>query len=328
MFRFTFGRGDKPRSDENGARFNSPPPPRLDIAALKREEGDRLQALRHALANGVLPPNVTNRLQSQLRGELPWTSDLSVNEWAALRPYRLRPIGQVVGSCFYHVGYVPNGYSGFYTQSHEMAAPTRALTEGRALALARMEQEARVLGANAVVGVHLKRTRFVFEDVIYEFAAYGTAVRVEGLPESQAPLLCTVSGQDFARLLAAGALPVGLAMGASFYYLRTDWWDVRQEMSFYNQEMTHFQRGLGTARKMAGAKLRRDAERLGAKGVVGTELEFDVQEIPGGMTNENERIEDHLISVFMMGTAVEYISDPPARGAYRPVLDMRDKVQR
>ena len=208
-----------------------------------------------------------------------------------------------------------------------MGGPTRALTEGRELALRRMEQEARALGANAVVGVHLERKRFVFDDVIYEFAAYGTAVNVEGLSPSKAPLLCTVSGQDFARLLAAGALPVGLAMGASFYYLRTDWWDVRQQMSFYNQEMTHFQRGFGTARKMAASKLRRDAEHLGAKGVVGTEMEFDVEEIPGGMTNDNERIEDHLIIAFLMGTAVEYISDPPARGAYHPVLQMNDKVK-
>ncbi len=328
MFRFTFGRGDRSRGDDHRSPFNSPPPPRLDLAALKREEGERLRALHDALASGVLPPNVERRLRSQAGGELPWTSDLSVNEWAALRPYRLRPLGQVVGSCFYHVGYVPNGYAGFYTQSHEMGAPTRALTEGRSLALARMEQEARALGANAVVGVHLQRKRFVFENVVYEFAAYGTAVRVEGLPESREPLLCTVSGQDFARLLAAGALPVGLAMGASFYYLRTDWWDTRQQMSFYNQEMTHFQRGLSTARQLAGKKLRQDTHHLGAKGVVGTEVEFEVEKVSGGVTNDNEPIEDHLIIVFMMGTAVEYISDPPERGAYHPVLDMRDKVRR
>jgi uncharacterized protein YbjQ (UPF0145 family) len=320
MFRLGFGRGQRDRQGGRQA-LTGAPPPALDLAALKQEEARRTADSLAALERGQLPPHVAERLRSQERGELPWTSDLSVNEWAALRRFRLRPLGQVMGSAFYHMGYVY--VPGFSFISQELAGPTRAMTEGRRLAVSRMAQEAALLGANAVVGVHLSGRRLEFAEGLWEYRAFGTAVRVEGLPESPAPLLCTVSGQDFARLLSGGALPVNIAMGASFYYLATDWWDMRQQLSWYNQEMTHYQRGLQEARRLASRGLRQDLQRAGGTGVVGVEVEVAVEEIRSRRTQEGEEIEDHLISAFMLGTVIETVGPAHTSGTFVHVLDLR-----
>jgi len=328
VFRFHLGFGSRDGKDKNQEEWSSPPPPKLDIAALKQQEAERSRKSLDALTHGHLPPGVVERIHSQQAGDLPWTSDLSVNEWLALRQYKIRPLGQVMGSSFYQVGYVgPTSYNSmgsYYTASHELQGPTHALYEGRRLAISRLEQEAALMGANAVVGVHLEKKGFSQADGVVEYVCYGTAVQVEGLKQPARPVLSTVSGQDFARLIIAGHLPVGLALGATFYYLRTDWWDARQERSWYNQEMQHFTQGMYTARHLAQKKLREDLQKMGATGVVGAEFEMHVEEIEGGQVGDGERVQDHIIEVVMLGTAVERVESgvhPDLK--VTPVFDLR-----
>ncbi|MHB1682780.1 MAG: heavy metal-binding domain-containing protein [Bacilli bacterium] len=328
MFRFHLGFGSRDGKDKNQEEWSSPPPPKLDIAALKQQEAERSRKSLDALTHGHLPPGVVERIHAQQAGDLPWTSDLSVNEWLALRQYKIRPLGQVMGSSFYQVGYVgPTSYNSmgsYYTASHELQGPTKALYEGRRLAISRLEQEAALMGANAVVGVHLEKKGFSQADGVVEYVCYGTAVQVEGLKQPARPVLSTVSGQDFARLIIAGHLPVGLALGATFYYLRTDWWDAQQERSWYNQEMQHFTQGMYTARHLAQKKLREDLQKMGATGVVGAEFEMHVEEIEGGQVGDGERVQDHIVEVVMLGTAVERVESgvhPDLK--VTPVFDLR-----
>lgn len=307
MFGFRFLGGKSGSKSDDSFRFASPPPPVLDLAALRQQEQVRARQTQEALSRGQLPPNVVDRLRSERTGELPWTSDLSVQEWAALRQYRLRALGQVMGSTFYHVGYIPDPRNNWYPSSQELRPPTQALYQSRHLAMERLKQEAALLGANAVVGVHLEHKGFHMEEGMVEYAAFGTAVYIDALGQREQPLLCTVSGQDFARLAAAGALPVGLALGASFYYLYTDWWDMRQENSWYNQEMQHFQRGVAEARRLATRRMREDVATVGGDGVIGADMHLHVEEIRGGRsTEEGEAVIDHVIEVFMLGTVVTY----------------------
>lgn len=323
MFRFGFGLGSKGKADQ--VNFNSPPPPALDLTALKQAEAIRSQKTLAALERGEVPPSVIERIETQKKGNLPWTSDLSVKEWAALRQYRFEPLGQVMGSSIYHVGFLRTAYSGFFTNSHELAEPTRAMYHSRQLAFRRLAQEAKLLGANAVVGVHLEHKGFHQEERLVEYVAFGTAIRIPGLPPSSEPVLCTVSGQDLARLLMAGTLPVGVALGASYYYLVTDWWDVRQESSWYNQEMQHFQRGVTEVRRLAIRRMREDVTNLSGKGLIGADMHLRVEEIASGRTaNENEEIVDHILEIFMLGTVVDYVeSGAPKQLSATPVLDLR-----
>jgi len=328
MFRFhLFGKSTEgERRADEAPRLTSTPVPVLDLAALKRQEMERAKQTLDALERGHIPPQVAERLRAERAGEMPWTSDLSVQEWASLRRYRLRPLGQVMGSAFYHVGYTPNPAQGWFPRSQELAPPTQAMYRSRFLAMQRLQQEAALLGANAVVGVHLEHQGYEAEAGMVEYSAFGTAVQMEGLPAGKEPLLCTVSGQDFARLAAAGALPVGLALGASFYYLVTDWRDTQQERSWYNQEMQHFQRGVSEVRRLATRRMREDVTRLGGDGVIGADMRLRIEEVASGRsTDDREEVVDHILEVFMLGTVVTYDRrEHPAELQARTVLNLRD----
>lgn len=328
MFRWPFGlRKDREKGAQSDVAQVSLAP-KLDLERLRQQGLERAARSLDALERGQLPPNVIERLTSQGKGQLPWTSDLSVNEWLSLKRYKLQPVGQVMGSSYYQIGYVQipvnAGFSGYSSASRELQAPTLALYEGRERAIARLLQEAAMLGANAVVGFRMDEKGYEPKDGLIEFVCYGTAVRVDGLPKSDVPVICSVSGQDFVRLLAAGQLPVGLALGATVYYLQTDWYDLQQEHSWYNQEMQGFTQGVYQARHLAARKMREDMARLGATGVVGADFTLRVEEVARGIaTEEGEEIVDHILEVVMLGTAVLQVDASFAkRIAITPVFDL------
>ncbi len=279
---------------------------------LSQEEwARRAKDTEEALRAGQLPAQVTNRLDAMREGQLPFTSSFRVKEWAALRKFQFLPLGQVMGSSIYHIGWSRLANAGFYfSQSFEIEAPTSAMMEARKIALGRMQQEAMALHAHAVVGVRLEKVTKIPEENIIEFIAVGTAIRLEGKPTPKSPILATVSGQDFVRLIEAGAMPVGLAMGVSYYYLMTDWRDFRQQFSLYNQEMGHFQQGVARVRTKVMKRMIDDAHALEASGVIGADFHLTVEEVEREVS-ENQSVTDHILDVVALGTAVEHSSQQP-----------------
>src|SRR5438128_11238845 len=123
-----------------------------------------------------LPEHAMARLR-ELRGEggrRPlFTSDLSVNEFLLVRRAGFDPIGLVVGSSIYHIGYQQASWN----QNQEMAVLSQAMYHARELAMSRMEEEADQLGADGVVGVRLDIGRYEWGANLAEFIAIGTAVK-------------------------------------------------------------------------------------------------------------------------------------------------------
>ena len=58
---------------------------------------------------------------------------------------------------------------------------------------------------------------------LVEFVAIGTAVRSERYDFGRDPLLCNLSGQDVAKLVAHGFWPVGIVGGSTVAYVVTGW---------------------------------------------------------------------------------------------------------
>lgn len=276
--------------------------------ASKKSGQERAQRTLEAFEQGTLPQDVADRLNKTRLGNLPWTSDLSVNEWLALRPFKLEPLGQVMGSSVFQVGFVTSQWGlGSTPMNHELIAPTKAAYEGKRLAILRLEEEAKQLGANAVVGVRIAQKNWSDEDRVIEYVTYGTAVHVESLPKNDRPLLASVSGQDFVRLLQADALPIGIALGTSYYYVVTGWRAMRQEMSYYNQEMDTFQEAVSTVRNLVRRRMKEEAVRLGGSGVIGAEFALHVHEVPREVA-ENESVNDHIIDLSMLGSVLSTTS--------------------
>src|SRR5436309_8108407 len=169
-----------------------------------------------------LPAHARERLNI-MRGDAThkalFTSDLSVNEFLLVREAGFDPVGLVVGSSIYHIGYQMAAWN----QNQEMDVLTQAMYHARELAMTRMEEEADALRADGVVGVRLEVGRHEWGGELAEFIAIGTAVKhAEGelhrAPNGR-PFTSDLSGQDFWTLLSAGYRPVGLVLGNCVYHV-------------------------------------------------------------------------------------------------------------
>lgn len=165
-------------------------------------EQQRLAEWERALASNRLPSFVERRLSAAASGHAPWIATMTPAELALARRKGIRPLATVSGTCWYHYGW----------------SWTRGHSEGWHLALSRMRQEALALGANAIVDVRLRKIAIEIGDSM-DFTVIGTAVRIDGLAASRDPVVATVPALEFVRLLAAGIVPVGLAIGAQYSWL-------------------------------------------------------------------------------------------------------------
>jgi len=222
-----------------------------------------------------------------------FTSDLSVNEFLLVKHAGFDPLGLVVGSSIYHIGFQQQNWN----QNQEMEVLTQATYHARELAMTRMEEEADQLGADGVVGVRLEVTRYEWGEHLAEFMAIGTAVKhregaVHRAPNGR-PFTSDLSGQDFWTLLSSGYRPVGLVMGNCVYHVAHQGLRGMFKQIGQNQEMPNFTQALYDARELAMERMQREAEEVQAEGIVGVQI----QERSHGWGS-------HVIEFFSVGTAV------------------------
>lgn len=108
----------------------------------------------------------------------PFTSDLSGQDFWTLLQAGHAPLGLVMGTCVYHVAHQGMFQAmGNVGQNKEMPNFTQALYEARELAMERMQDEAKKVGAEGIVGVQIQEKSHVWGSHTIEFFAMGTAVR-------------------------------------------------------------------------------------------------------------------------------------------------------
>src|ERR1700712_2107320 len=86
-------------------------------------------------AGGDLPQHARERL-ANMRQHKFFTSDLSVNEFLLVKEVGFQPLGLVMGSSIFHVGYHPIRPG----VSEELTTLSQALYHARELAMVRMEE--------------------------------------------------------------------------------------------------------------------------------------------------------------------------------------------
>jgi len=222
-----------------------------------------------------------------------FTSDLSINEFLLVKQAGFDPLGLVLGSSIYHIGFQQSNWS----QNQEMGVLTQAMYHARELAMTRMEEEADQLGADGVVGVRLNIGRYEWGADLAEFIAVGTAVKHRGgelhRTANGRPFSSDLSGQDFSTLLRSGYRPVGLVMGNCVYHvahqgLRAAWKQIGR-----NQEMPTYTQALYEARELAQERMLSEAAELQANGIVGASI-----------SERSHGWGSHVIEFFAIGTAV------------------------
>jgi uncharacterized protein YbjQ (UPF0145 family) len=290
-----------------------------------KNEGDgarkeRQEASIEAVRQGGLPLDAVDRLQEmavrQGTDRDSFTSDLSVAELVLTRECGFEPLGQVMGSSIYHVGWQYMSGSSYWRNSGELAVQTEAYYNVRHLAMDRLRQEAKLLGADGVVGVRLEMQQYSWAAGLMEFAAIGTAVRETGVPPKSGaePFVSSLSGQDHWALRQAGMKPVGFAMGNCTYYQAASWSTQNAMRSgifgsgWVNQELTDFTQAFYTARELAMVRMDAEARAVGASGIVGVTIEPWYEEREVG--SESNRRTDLIIHFTAIGTAIAPESVP------------------
>ena len=282
-------------------------------------------------ASGGLPSAARARM-AEIRGSGTWSSALSADEFAAIRSVGFEPVGQVLGAAVYNVGYTGGyacpgawaGYGGYVTPYQSVTSVSgvssmgsfgpmvQTLYQARRRAIARMSAECAELGGHGVVGVLL--TIGAFPAGGLEFKAIGTAVRAPGGVPLKRPFTSDLSGQDFTKLIMAGWVPVGLALGISVGARHDDWLTINQtRWGTGNTEVSGYTDLVNQSRHDARSQLDQDVARMGGSGVVVKTMDMRVRERECPM---QEHRRDHIAEVTIIGTAIaQFTRSHPGRTA-------------
>jgi len=247
---------------------------------------------------------VTRARMAEMQSGGTWGSALTADEFAAIRGAGFEPVGQVFGAAV-HVAVSATGAvcPGAWRSSGglEPFRPlARAMYQARQAAIGRMVDECVQLGGHGVVGVRLSDAVLPFGGL--QFTAIGTAVRAPGAAAPRAPFTADVSGQDFAKLISTGWVPVGIAQGISIGARHDDWTTARQaRWNFRNAEVTGWTELVNQCRHDARGQLAADVGRLGAEGVVLTAMRMRVSGRDCPVTVGQH---DHVVEAIVTGTAI------------------------
>jgi uncharacterized protein YbjQ (UPF0145 family) len=246
------------------------------------------------------------------------TSLLPTNGAAGLEACGFDVVGEVLGSIVMQItwagyggcGYVPGfgagwGFGGGTVTSGSprtrfagYAPYVDALVHGRDTALGRMVTEAAALGADGVVGVRLTDVRM--DNTKREFVALGTAVRSRGTQRPARPFTTDLSGQDVAKLLAAGWVPAGIAYGISVAVRHDDWRTQSQISPFSgNVEVAGYTELMNHVRADARSEFARQAARRGGDSALMTSMWHHVWRREAG-----ENHHDHVAECVITGNAI------------------------
>jgi|GEM_PF-708576 len=292
----------KNNASNNGAtsRPADPGDQQQDFAGSNEQ---RQQAWEEALRLHRPPPFVSQRLADTAQGKLPWIATMTPAELALTRSHGIRPIATVSGTCWYHYGYS-------WTQGH---------ASGWHSALHRIQREAAAAGANAIVDVRMRKIDL---DVgaSMDFTLIGTAVHIEGIPANPEPIVSTVSALEFARLLEANIVPVGIAVGAHYEWLGSGWRILDAQGGWVNQPLRELGSFWERVRHKALIELRQDTHRQG-NGVLahthfGELIKVEQDQNNGGV----QYLGRHIV----IGTVIETERGRSMPHPVRTVVDMCD----
>jgi uncharacterized protein YbjQ (UPF0145 family) len=272
-----------------------------------------------------LPPVAERRVRRAAEGG-PWTSLLSAPAAAGVGASGLVPVGEVMGSMVQQVSVV-NASCGNYwpglggwvsgggvssLDRTGFGAYLDALNRGYATALDRMTQEATAIGADGIVGVTLTVAPLGGAE---EFTALGTAVRARGSTRPGRVFTTALSGQDVAKLMAAGWVPAGLVFGISVA-VRHDDWQSRAQASWGagNTEVAGYTELVGHTRADARARLDRHTSAAGADGAIVSSMGLRIWSV-----EPSEGHRDHVAESSVFGTAIARFATTAAPPAARPL---------
>ncbi|MEE4542740.1 heavy metal-binding domain-containing protein [Streptomyces sp. V4-01] len=272
-----------------------------------------------------------------------WTSALSVGELASIGSVGFEPVGQVMGSAvlrlkrtgrfwgYHDCGYPPPGGQPARPIGARSRAPVAVSGAGaasatvvevfdraRRIVLERMSAQCRAIGGHGVVAAVVSTAPMDAEPECTEFTVIGTAVRARGSKlRLRTPFTSHLDGHGFAKLLAAGWVPVELLVGMSIGVRHDDSFSRVPRLSSRNTEISGLSQLVRTVRADARRQLQvHGAERGGnalitaADGTLRVWKELCTQSSGG---DDELTFHDHLAESTLVGSTVARFEAPPRR---------------
>jgi uncharacterized protein YbjQ (UPF0145 family) len=259
------------------------------------------------VARGGIPLRAEERLAEEVGpNKKLFTSDLSVNEFLLARDAGCQPIAQIMGSSIYHIGQIPD-YKG---KTAEIQVISEAHRESRRRALARLFQEAVLVGADAVIGAKLRERMITMgargkggDDggEVIEFTVVGTAVKAPFLTHPPGkPIITDLSGQDLWALIQEGWEPCAFL----FDFCKYHGWHVTSGSGGFG-EVSSANAVVETARQLVMQRLTEQAVAASVEFVVGSDVSIEVKEVPCGYGGC--KLDDLDVNVSWFGTGIRRI---------------------
>ena len=200
------------------------------------------------------------------------------------------PVSFVFGNVAYSIGIGGNILGALRgLKRGEIQEYTALFDRTRHLSLARIKDEARRVGANAVIGI---ATSIMPLHGTQEMVMMGTASRHPALAEYSAdPVTSDMTSQELWNMVNIGYLPVGLVMGVSVYSLGLTGGIMSYVQSLLGGQVSGLTELLYEAREKALERIQRDAEQYAADEIVG--VKTNIYDLGGG-----------LMEVMVIGTAI------------------------
>lgn len=287
------------------------------MSFFRRDEAEDPAAdeARARIEAGGITPAAQARLQALSVDGGMFTSGLSVSEFALLHRLGPRPLAQVMGASVVRPGwqYLPALPPGETQVSASPWAPTMSsvalgnrVTEpspqqvrnynwhsevvceldtrtaawnlARRRALDRLSEEALQVGADAVVGVHLRHGDHDLGKGVIEYVVSGTAIALPDSRRDSLPILSDVSVQGYWQLRSHGHVPCGLVAASAVVFaspplatrLR------RRRTTARNQELEEISQAFHMARETVRTRIRGQVADAHATGAVGVEFSHAV----------------------------------------------------
>jgi uncharacterized protein YbjQ (UPF0145 family) len=235
------------------------------------------------IMGGGLASSTEARLQ-ELVGWGGFSSFMTPAALAVAADAGIEPVGQVVGLS---VGRIQQGYIRTtrpgqgrlrvgVARWRERTGPLTTWTGLRQRALARLTQQARIVGAAAVVGIVAERELEEVDELPAAQVRFsGTAVRVRGWARRTEPVLTLASPQELWAMLRAGLEPVGIAGAFASVETLPSRATMSRRRTTPNVELEDLTESVYEARRLAMERLRADARAIKADGVVGVDLDLE-----------------------------------------------------
>jgi uncharacterized protein YbjQ (UPF0145 family) len=306
------------------------------------QEREQAESLARIEAGGI-PLSAERRLR-ELKGKArkdgapggSFTSDLSINGFALCRQLGLTPLSQVMGSSIYQMGYQSTWGAGYgATILFELDSLSQALNEVRGRALVRLGEEARLLGADAVVGVETRAGESALGSgagagqLALEHMVVGTAVRRESA-QTQQPVLTELSVAEYAMLLQGGFEPLGIVAWSAVFFTSYVFGMVggggmlgggSLTMGAQNYELREFTQAVYSAREAVMQQITGQAAALGAAGVVGVKIDHTVRPHTLGGGVGMREVRGLMVTFTAVGTAIQQHGKSTVT-APKPTLDL------